>query len=832
MPATGTPRKRERHDMFLTAGSTRAKRWKNRLKWAVTLSGAGLLLFSLTYGLDKSDQLASFVCGLVLLLSGFQLFPFRGPGPGVEAILPDLRKDIDEFWRKERRARGLAGAELMPIRLRTAGTSGHLAVEHTGAPVWPSHQYAKDVAALVTDSTLTRAVIHGPPGVGKTTFAIMLTSGVVRGDTHVPLYLSLASWSPGEERFHDWFDRQVAAAYPSLRALHPRNDTLLERLAIDRIVLILDGLDEIRGPVRTDALKKIDEAVDRDQSLIVLTRSSAQLPSLTGGSVLVLERLEAEDAAAYLTVRLLSRVPATARTAVRRLCSALRTGAVPDMAEMLRTPLYLDLLCRAAERDEDVPTRFLDAVERRGADAGKQLLYSTFVDQALRSRLGGSSRRLRRARRWAACIAFEMSRAPAASRTLAWWRIYERVPATVFGAATALAVAPAYRLCLLMPPGLTRGFAIGTVTSFVLGACRGVNTRPAAPVAALASAASVLVVGTWLLDGRQAVVDACEIGAAIGLVFFFKSELCGRWPACAGAVLLTGMASALAVYAANAVLPPGTAPARTPVGVLLAVVTGVAIAALAARLLTRPGGPLRPSTASLHRRESLGLPLRPVFTATCAASAAGLGGAFVGAATQGLQHGLHVGIVFALVLGPAIGLPVGLIAWLNQPGRLPSASALRTYEHDRALAWLCFAGVTTTATATQIALDGLVQSWIDRLGDSSFTAQPVHGLLFGMTIGIVVAAYNTAWPNYVLCITWFAARRLLPWRFIRFLGLLHECEILRQEGPLYSFRAVELQSYLAATHAPARGEGVPGPHSDLPEQNRGTGAPTCGPTLR
>jgi hypothetical protein len=815
--------------MFLTTRSTRAKRWKNRLKWAVTLSGAGLLLFSLTYGLDKSDQLSSLVCGLVLLLSGFQLFPVRGPGPGVEAILPDLRKDIDEFWRKERKARGLAGAELMPIRLRTTGTSGCLAVPHTGLPAWPSDQYAKDVAALVTDGTLSRAVIHGPAGVGKTTFAIMLTTGVVRGDTHVPLYLSLASWSPGEERFRDWFDRQVAAAYPSLRALHPRNDTLLERLAIDRIVLVLDGLDEIRGPVRTDALMKIDEAVDPDQSLIVLTRSSAHLPSFTGASVLVLERLDAADAAAYLAVRL-NRAPATARTALLGLCSAVRTGAVPDVAEMLRTPLYLDLLCRAAERDEDVPTRFLDAVGRQGADAGKELLYSTFVDQALRSRLGAGSRRLHRARRWAACIAFEMSRPPAASRTLAWWRIYERVPATVFGAATALAVAPAYRLCLLMPPGLTRGFAIGTVTSFVLGACRGVSTRPAAPVAAAASAVSVLVVGTWLLDVRQAIVDASEIGAAIGLVFFLKSQLCGRWPACVGAVLLTGSASAFAVYTAKAVLPPGSAPGRTPAGVLLAVVTGIAIATLAARLLTRPGGPLRPSTASLHPRESLGLPLRPVFTATCAASAAGLGGAFVGAATQGLQHGLHVGIVFALVLGPAIGLPTGLIAWLNQPGRLPSASALRTYQHDRALAWLCFTGVTTTATATQIALDGLVQSLIDRLGDSSFTAQPVHGLLFGMTIGIVVAAYNTAWPNYVLCITWFAVRRLLPWRFMRFLGLLHACEILRQEGPLYSFRAVELQNYLAATYAPARGRRIPRRQDDLPERRPGTGASTCGRT--
>ncbi|GHC88640.1 hypothetical protein GCM10010309_69280 [Streptomyces violaceochromogenes] len=189
-------------------------------------------------------------------------------------------------------------------------------------------------------------------------------------------------------------------------------------------------------------------------------------------------------------------------------------------------------------------------------------------------------------------------------------------------------------------------------------------------------------------DVRQAIVDASEIGAAIGLVFFLTSQLCGRWPACVGAVLLTGSASAFAVYTAKAVLPPGSAPGRTPAGVLLAVVTGIAIATLAARLLTRPGGPLRPSTASLHPRESLGLP--PGVHRHVRGLRRGAGRRFRGGRHQGLQHGLHV--------------------------------------------------------------------------------------------GIVVAAYNTAWPNHVLCITWFAVRRLLPWRFMRFLALLHAGEILRQEG--------------------------------------------------
>lgn len=237
---------------------------------------------------------------------------------------------------------------------------------------------------------------------------------------------------------------------------------------------------------------------------------------------------------------------------------------------------------------------------------------------------------------------------------------------------------------------------------------------------------------------RQAIVDASGIGAAIGLVFFLTSQLCGRCPACVGAVLLTGSASAFAVYTAKAVLPPGSAPGRTPAGVLLAVVTGH----------RHPRG----ASADQAGRPAAALDSEP--------------------------------------------------ASPREPG---SAAAPGVHGHVRGLR---------------------------RGAGRRFRGGRHQGLRHGLHVGIVVAAYNTAWPNHVLCITWSAVRRLLPWRFMRFLALLHAGEILRQEGPLYSFRAVELQNYLAATHAPARGRPIPRRQDDLPERRPGTGAPTCGRTSR
>jgi hypothetical protein len=54
-----------------------------------------------------------------------------------------------------------------------------------------------------------------------------------------------------------------------------------------------------------------------------------------------------------------------------------------------------------------------------------------------------------------------------------------------------------------------------------------------------------------------------------------------------------------------------------------------------------------------------------------------------------------------------------------------------------------------------------------------------------------------SWPNWLLTRSWLALRRRLPWRLMDFLAEAHELSVLRQAGPVYQFRHIELQRHLA-----------------------------------
>ena len=81
---------------------------------------------------------------------------------------------------------------------------------------------------------------------------------------------------------------------------------------------------------------------------------------------------------------------------------------------------------------------------------------------------------------------------------------------------------------------------------------------------------------------------------------------------------------------------------------------------------------------------------------------------------------------------------------------------------------------------------------------STLLVRPGHGVLFGLTIGVIVACFNTAWPTYFVAHVWFASQGKLPWRFIGFLDAMCTSQIMRQEGATYQFRNAEIQSGLAA----------------------------------
>lgn len=112
-------------------------------------------------------------------------------------------------------------------------------------------------------------VVLGEAGAGKSTMAMLLTLGLLdaraaepdaEGARPVPVLLTIASWDPKKESLETWLKRRLVEDYPFLRALPAadEHEDVLQRLLDDgRILPVLDGMDEIRVELRSEAITLI-----------------------------------------------------------------------------------------------------------------------------------------------------------------------------------------------------------------------------------------------------------------------------------------------------------------------------------------------------------------------------------------------------------------------------------------------------------------------------------------------------------------------------------------------------------------------------------------------
>ncbi|MFC4065899.1 NACHT domain-containing protein [Actinoplanes subglobosus] len=75
------------------------------------------------------------------------------------------------------------------------------------------------------------------------------------------------------------------------------------------------------------------------------------------------------------------------------------------------------------------------------------------------------------------------------------------------------------------------------------------------------------------------------------------------------------------------------------------------------------------------------------------------------------------------------------------------------------------------------------------------------GLVTGLGIGLTISLARSAWGVYLLTRYYLAITGRLPWRLLPFLSEAHQRRgVLRQAGPIYQFRHIELQRRLAARY--------------------------------
>ncbi len=357
-----------------------------------------------------------------------------------------------------------------------------------------------------------------------------------------------------------------------------------------------------------------------------------------------------------------------------------------------------------------------------------------------------------------------------------------------------------------MPQGLTRGFAIGVMTAAYTGILR---TRTLGASGTLANFATVLAlvltVGVVRFSGPQAVVDAVQISSATagGLLALPKllPSRDGEPRSPRGQTILR---TAGALIMISAICTAATSLAaeltsfqdrRDPVSIAIAVLLGLSVATVSSRVLLPADHDMQPTLVQLDASARRGPVLRYYAEGLLSAVVIGTGGGIVGALTVNAKYGAALAIWFGLVAGIPIGLAVGFVNHRAAPASSPELRAVTaTPSTDRAIALGIMVGIAAISGLFIMLGEAVLRDRIDRL--SQLAVQPVHGILFGLTIGVVVAGFKTAWPSFVIGHKWLAAQKMLPWPMETFLKELWTAGILVMEGNSYAFRHLEYQNAL------------------------------------
>ena len=169
----------------------------------------------------------------------------------------------------------------------------------------------EDISEQFLQLPSRRLVVLGRAGAGKTIVVsrfvlALLDRRAADGNGPVPVPLSAGSWDPAVP-LRSWAAGQLAQDHPMLGPRDGQGVTIAERLlATRRIMLVIDGLDEISAEQQPAAVRQINAGLGRGDWLLVTSRPEeyatavAKSDVITAAAVIELRDLTAEDVAAYL----------------------------------------------------------------------------------------------------------------------------------------------------------------------------------------------------------------------------------------------------------------------------------------------------------------------------------------------------------------------------------------------------------------------------------------------------------------------------------------------------------------------------------------------------
>jgi DNA-binding SARP family transcriptional activator len=557
-----------------------------------------------------------------------------------------------------------------------------------------------DLSHLITEFRRLpkrQLVVLGEPGAGKTALAVLLTLGLLANPEPrepVPVLLPLSSWDPRNEHLYTWFAHKLTEEYPGLGNVAAYGPHVARRLVTDeRVMPVLDGLDETPPDLQAAAIDAIDLATAGGRPLVVTCRSTEYEEAVLRGGVILssamvveMQPVDIEDAARFLTAR-----QHPGLSGWQPVVEHLRRHPRGPLAQVMSTPLMVDLARTAYSGSASDPAELSDAMRFPDRASLEEHLLDAFLPAAYPQQLPrlSSAAGIRpaallqyepgQARRWLTFLARHLQ--SGRTRDLAWWQLAEAIPQPARGLIFAFPPALIFAVAGELAGGPRVGIVYGVAFGLAGFAVNSLGRRPAplrvelrfrGTAARFVGRFAVgLVIGAvlglgWSLSHGLVLMLGLVFGLALGVHVWLDT------PADAGRVsspstvmkqertaalsyTLTFALSMGTFYVAADTFTNGTT--YVPVfggsfDIALALVTGMVVAPLARFAFGRPGG---------------------VAYGLAAAVAGGL--IFPHAST--LSGGLLAGTVFGIATGLAIFLSrawgsfILTRAWLTIRGKTP-----------------------------------------------------------------------------------------------------------------------------------------------------------------